>query len=91
MKLTFLWQSEKLSEREWIEDIFASVADEQVFDGEHRIVLDNCLLIDSFIHSQPRDYYAQFSGRNAWLLHLSDETYEGGYDIYQNFRGVFRN
>ena len=25
------------------------------------------------------------------LLHLSDEAYDGGYDIYRNFRGVFRN
>lgn len=91
MKLTFLWQSDKFSEREWIRDIFASVAGEQVFDGEHRVVLDNCLLIDNYIHSKPRDYYAQFRGRSTWLLHLSDETYEGGYDTYQNFRGVFRN
>ena len=91
MKLTFLWQSKTFSEQEWIQDIFAPMAGEQVYDGEHRIVLDNCLLIDSYIHVQPRDYYARFRGRNAWLLHLSDETYEGGYDVYRNFRGVFRN
>jgi len=91
MKLTFLWQSQTIYEREWISDVFASVAGEQVFDGKHRIVLDDCLLIDSYIHTQPRDYYAKFRGRNAWLLQLSDETYEGGYDVYHNFRGVFRN
>jgi hypothetical protein len=91
MKLTFLWQSQTIYEREWILDIFASVTGEQVFDGKHRIVLDDCLLIDSYINSQPRDYYDQFLGRNAWLLQLSDETYEGGYDVYRNFRGVFRN
>jgi hypothetical protein len=62
-----------------------------VYDGEHRIVLDNCLLIDFFIRDHSRDYYAQFRGKNAWFLHLSDETYDGGYDVYRNFRGVFRN
>jgi hypothetical protein len=91
MKLTFLWQSKNFAELEWIQDIFAPVADEQIFDGEHRIVLDDCLLIDAYIHAQPRDYYARFRGRNAWLLQLSDETYEGGYGVYNNFRGVFRN
>jgi hypothetical protein len=91
MKLTFLWQSDTFFERDWIPDIFGSVAGEQIYDGEHRIVLDDCLLIDFFINSRPRDYYAQFRGKNAWLLHLSDETYEGSYDVYRNFRGVFRN
>ncbi len=91
MKLTFLWQSNTFVERDWILDIFASVAGQQVYDGEHRIVLDDCLLIDFFLRDHPRDYYAQFHGRNAWLLHLSDETYDGDYDIYRNFRGVFRN
>jgi hypothetical protein len=91
MKLTFIWQESAFSERDWIREIFAPVAGEQVFDGDHRIVLDNCLLIDSYLHSRPSAYYAQFRGRNAWLLHLSDETYEGGYDAYANFRGVLRN
>ncbi len=91
MKLEFIWQESGFNERDWIADIFAPVAGEQIFDGDHRIVLDNCLLIDSYLHSRPRDYYAQFRGKNAWLLHLSDETYEGGYDAYENFCGVFRN
>jgi hypothetical protein len=91
MKLTFVWQNHTTWERTWIEKIFAPIAGEQVIDGEHRVVLDNCLMIDSYLHSQPREYYAQFRGKNAWLLHLSDETYEGGYDCYDNFRGVFRN
>lgn len=91
MKLTFLWQDSAYNEREWIANIFSSVADEQITDGDHSIVRDNCLLIDSYLYSHSSDYYAQFRGKNAWLLHLSDETYEGGYDMYRNFRGVFRN
>lgn len=91
MKLTFLWQNNTFFERDWIPDIFGSVAGEQIYDGEHRVVLDNCLLIDFFIRDHPRDYYAQFRGKNAWLFHLSDETYDGDYEIYRNFRGVFRN
>jgi hypothetical protein len=91
MKLTFIWQDQAFSERDWIREIFAPVVGEHVVDGEHRIVLDNCLLIDNYLHARPPEYYAEFRGRNAWLLHLSDETYEGGYHAYANFRGVFRN
>ncbi len=91
MKLTFIWQSSGLAETDWIANVFAPFAGEQVMDGEHRIVRDNALVIDSYLHSQEPAYYAQFRGKNAWLLHLSDETYEGGYDLYSNFRGVFRN
>jgi hypothetical protein len=91
MKLTFIWQEPAFSERDWIGEIFAPIAGEQVFDGAHRIVLDNCLLIDSYLHARPPEYYSEFRGRNAWLLHLSDETYEGGCGAYSNFRGIFRN
>ena len=41
MKLTLIYQSDMLFEREWIPDIFRDVAGEQVMDGEHRVVLDN--------------------------------------------------
>jgi hypothetical protein len=91
MKLTFLWQGSDLFERDWIAEIFAPVTGEKVFDGRHSVVLDNCLLLDSYIHAHPSEYYRQFRGKNAWLFHLSDETYEGGYDRYENFRGVIRN
>jgi hypothetical protein len=91
MKLTCIWQSPAFMERDWINDIFSSVTGEHVVDGNHRIVADHCLVIDSYLHSRPREYYAQFRGMNAWLLHFSDETYEGGYDVYDDFCGVFRN
>ena len=91
MKLTLIYQSDMLFEREWIPDIFRDVAGEQVMDGEHRVVLDNSLLIDSGLHDQPREYYRKFRGKNAWLFNISDEFYDGGYDRYKNFRGVFRN
>lgn len=64
---------------------------EQISDGQHEIVADNSLLVDSHIHRHPLSYYAQFRGKNAFLLHLSDESYVGGYEVYENFRGVFRN
>ena len=91
MKLTVIYQNDRLQEREWIPDIFQCVASEYVIDKEHRVVLDNSLLVDSFLLRRPRDYYAAFRGKNAWLFHISDEAYDGGYSIYENFRGVFRN
>lgn len=86
-----LWQSDRYAERAWIEEIFGPCIDEHIFDGERRIVLDDCILIDSYLHARSSDYYAGFRGKNAWLIHLSDETYEGGYRNYSYFRGVFRN
>ena len=91
MKLTFLWQSSDFVERDWIREVFGSIAGQQMYDGHHTLVLDNCLLIDSRPHLQHASYYEKFRGKHAWLLHLSDETYAGGYQVYSNFRGVFRN
>jgi hypothetical protein len=47
-KLTLLWQSTKCPLRDWILEIFSPLVDGEVFDGEHKIVLDNCLVVDSF-------------------------------------------
>lgn len=90
-RLSIIWQGLAFSEREWIEEIFGDVMGEHIPDGRHEIVADNSLLIDSHIHRHPSSYYAQFREKNAFLLHLSDESYAGGYEIYKNFRGVFRN
>jgi hypothetical protein len=90
VKLTFLWQHRHFPERDWIARLFEPFAGEQVYDGEHKIVLDNCLVIDACLHCHPRAYFEQFRGKNAFLLHLCEETYEGGYHHYDNFRGVFR-
>jgi hypothetical protein len=91
VKLTLIWQSASFVERDWIREILQPITADEVIDGEHRVVLDNCLLIDSYLHGRPRDYYHAFQGKNAWLLHMSDETYEGGYDRYDCFRGVLRS
>jgi hypothetical protein len=98
MKLTFIWQglssleeSYMMPEYEWIREVFKPLLGDQVFEREHRIDPDNCLLIDAYPYSNSREYYQQFRGKNAWLFHRADETYEGGYEIYSNFRGVFRN
>jgi hypothetical protein len=91
LRLTLIWQdTPRDCESDWIAEIFAPIAGDIVYDGKYSVVLDSCLLVDSYLHARPRDYYRNFRGKNAWLLHLSDETYEGGYDLYENFRGVFR-
>jgi hypothetical protein len=90
--LTAIWQNEALREREWITEIFGSLISEHITDGSNSIVMDNCLLIDQFIHTKRIGYYREFRGhKNAFLLHLSDEQFHGGYEAYANFTGVFRN
>jgi len=90
VKLTFIWQSSSYEERDWIRELLGSIAVDHLVDGKHQVVMDDSLLIDSYLFRQPREYYESFRGKNAWLLHMSDETYEGGYEYYDCFRGVFR-
>jgi hypothetical protein len=89
-KYTAIWQSRNPHEREWIGEIFGSYISEQVTDGKHELVLDNAILFDAFVYCQDPGYYAQFRGKNAFLVHFLDENYEGQYELYGNFRGVFR-
>lgn len=77
-------------EKEWFEDIFSSHIADEILDGEHKAVRDNVILVDAFIHANDPEYYRQFRGKNAFMVHFSDEFYEGYYQLYQNFRGVFR-
>jgi hypothetical protein len=90
--LTVIWQANDFREREWIEEIFGDSLGEHVYDGRHEMVADDCLLVDKFIHLQPKEYYQQFARRkNVYLVHLSDEQYAGGYEAYAHFNGVIRN
>ncbi len=90
-KYTAIWQSPNPHEREWIEEIFGPLIDQQVTDGKHELVLDDCILLDAFVYSYDVAYYERFRGKNAFLVHFLDENFEGRYEaIYRNFRGVFR-
>ena len=89
-KLTAIWQSETPHEREWIEEIFGPYISEHVTDGKHELAMDNAILCDAFVHCYDKAYYAKFRGLNAYLIQFLDENYDGGYDRYENFRGVFR-
>ena len=89
-KYVAIWQSEGYYEQNFIRRIFEPYISEHIFDGTHSLVLNNAILIDAFIYSFNPDYYAAFSGKNAFLLQLGDEFYELGIDRYVHFRGVFR-
>jgi hypothetical protein len=89
-KLTAIWQSPNPHEREWIDEIFGPYISEHVTDGKHELAMDNAILCDAFVHCFDKEYYAKFRGRNAYLIHFLDENYDGGYERYENFRGVFR-
>jgi hypothetical protein len=89
---TAVWQAFDFREREWICELFGSHITSHLYDGNHEVVQDNCILFDKFIHTRNRAYYAKFAERSrVFLFHLSDEQYHGGYDIYRWFNGVFRN
>lgn len=89
-KYTAIWQTRTPNERDWIEEVLGPYISDHVADSNHQVVLDNAILLDAFIQCHDPAYYAQFRGRNAFLVHFLDETYEGGYERYNNFRGVLR-
>lgn len=91
MNYTAVWQSDGYTERNWLLRLFGPFLGDQVVDGNHQIVQENVILFDAYLHSRDLSYYEKFRGKNAFLVHLSDETYEGGYAAYSCFRGVFRN
>lgn len=89
-KYTAIWQSESPLEREWVQEIFGPYLASDITDGRYEVALDNCILFDAFVYCHDPKYYARFRGKNAFLVHFFDENYEGGYEIYENFRGVIR-
>jgi len=89
-RYTAIWQSPNPHEREWIEEILGPYISEHVTDGNHEVVLDNAIVLEAFVYCSDPAYYARFRGKNAFLVHFLDENYEGGYEIYRNFRGVLR-
>lgn len=70
--------------------LFEPFIAQHVFDGEHKQIFNNCILFDSFLPTRDQSYFKKFAGKNAFLVNLSDESYEGGYSAYRHFRGVFR-
>jgi hypothetical protein len=89
-KLTLLWQNTKCPLRDWILEIFSPLIDGEVFDGEHKVVLDNCLVVDTHLNWADPAYYPQFRGKNAFLFREPDEYLRDVSGIYVNFCGVFR-
>jgi hypothetical protein len=93
-KLTAIFQPGNRTshrEQEWIEEIFGPYIGDIIIDGEHKVVLDNSILFDAFIHRESKSYYEKFKGKNSFLVHFLDENYEGFYDLYLNFKGIYRN
>lgn len=89
-KFTAIWQSDGFFERYWLKSLFEPYISDHILDGKHELVMDNVILFDAFVYSNDPEYYAKFSGKNAYLVHLGDEFYELGTDRYVHFRGVFR-
>lgn len=90
-KLTLLWQDTQSWHHEWILEILSPLIEQQVFDGRHEIVLDNCIVVDANSQVVDPTYYAQFRGKNAFLFREPDEYYRDvSIDAYANFCGVIR-
>jgi hypothetical protein len=90
-KLTLLWQDIQSWHHEWILEVLSPLIDNEIFDGRHEIVLDNCIVVDANTHLVDPAYFTGFRGRNAFLFREPDEYYRDvSTGVYANFCGVFR-
>jgi len=87
---TGIWHTAEPLEKDWIEEIFRPYISHYVVDGKHELVMDDAIVFDAFTAANDPAFYARFRGKNAFLVHFLDESYEGGWEIYENFRGVIR-
>jgi hypothetical protein len=67
-KLTLLWQNTKCPLRDWILEIFSPLIDGEVFDGEHKVVLDNCLVVDTHLNWADPAYYPSSGARMRFFF-----------------------
>lgn len=92
--LIAIWQSEVAGTDwllyRWLMRVFSPYISEHIADGKCEVVRDNAIVFDRFVYAKDPEYYKRFKGKNAFLVHISDEFYELGVDRYKNFRGVFR-
>jgi len=93
-QFTAIWQSQTSGSDwplfNWVMRVFRPFISDVVFDGRHQVVLDNAIVFDAWVYANDLEYYKQFKGKNAFLVHIGDEFYQIGADRYRNFRGVFR-
>ena len=88
---TGIWQFRTPGEFDWMNEIFGEFISEYVWDCKREVAPDNSILFDSYICDSDPAYFRRFRGKNAFLVHVYDETFDGLYEeTYSNFRGVFR-
>lgn len=90
-KLTLLYQNPTTPLRGWYHEIFAPWIKDVVDDGSHSVVMDDCIVSDSFIQTHDPAYFARFAGKNAFLLLSPDEYFSAPFELYRHFCGVFRS
>lgn len=90
-KLTLLYQNPATPLREWYTEILGPLVDQVIDDGTHTVVMDDCIVSDSFVRLHDPTYYRRFRDKNAFLLLSPDEYYATPVEVYNNFCGVIRS
>jgi hypothetical protein len=93
MKL--IWHADRLSERDWLKFIFGDLVEEEITDlGRTRFDDDSIHVISSNWAplASYTGYFQQCRARSnrTVLVHVSDEWFSGGYQLYQYFDLVIR-
>ena len=85
MKFTAIWQSKAPKERPWIEEIFGDLIAEHVFDGNHEVVLDDAILLDSFIATSSARLLSKVRGKECLSRAFSRRNLRRGIRTIRSF------
>jgi hypothetical protein len=94
-RMKLIWHADHLSERDWLAFIFGDLVQEEITDlgltrfddNSIHVISSNWAPLASYT-----DYFRQCRIRckRVVLVHISDEWFSGGYQLYQHFDLVIR-
>ena len=94
MKL--IWHADGLLEADWLREMLDGLVDVEIRDLGLTCFVDHSIHVVSS-NWQPLPYYLDYARllrarcEHIVLVHLSDEWYSGGYELYASFDAVVRN
>lgn len=95
-KFTLIWQVEVVKgeqwEVDWVRQFCAGLSPQEVIDGEHKVFLDNAIIVDHSLTPEKALYYFEMlqRGHRFALIHLSDEVYKDDCSAYDYANCVIR-
>jgi hypothetical protein len=91
-----VWQVDSVNggqwEVDWIRQLLAGLAPQEVIDGEHNVFIDGSIIVDHTLSPQKNEYYFEMlkRGHRFAIIHLSDEQYKDDWSAYEYANCIVR-